>query len=103
MVLEFLLQRQSIELPSKGKLSVDLLLRDVEVFDVKEANFRDGMVQLLDELLFAARPVELAEVEGDKFRPVNCYEPVVRTAPSQLSRKSSYVLPWSPGLVHTSQ
>lgn len=103
VVLEFLLQRQSVELPSEGKLSVDLFLGDVEVLDVKEANFRDGVVQLLNELLFAAGPVELAEVEGDKFRPVNCYEPVVRTAPSQLSRKSSYVLHWSPGLVHTSQ
>lgn len=72
VVLELLLERQRIELAAQGELPVHLLLGDVEVLDVKEAHFGDGVVQLLDEFLLAAGLVELAQVERDELGPVHC-------------------------------
>lgn len=37
VILEFLVEWQSIEFASKGKLAVDFFLADVEVFDIEEA------------------------------------------------------------------
>lgn len=93
MILEFLLNGQAVELSSEGELSINLLLGDVEVLHIEEAlgtvrftvwgcfsvgmfksptNFGDSMFKLLDQLLLAARLVELAEVKGNQVRPVHC-------------------------------
>lgn len=37
VILEFLVEWQSIEFAPQGKLAVDFFLADVEVFDVEEA------------------------------------------------------------------
>ena len=70
VILEFLLEWQSVEFASQGKLAVDFFLADVEVFHVEEAcymsvstmrkvlacfvltNMSNGMVQLLDKFFF---------------------------------------------------
>lgn len=39
MILEFLLEWQSVECTPQGKLAIDLFLGDVEVFDVEEAYY----------------------------------------------------------------
>lgn len=44
MVLELLLEWHRIKLPAEGEVVVYFLLGDVEVFDVEEAHFGDGVV-----------------------------------------------------------
>lgn len=73
VVLELLFKRKRVEFSSQGKLSVDLLLGDVEVLDVEEAHFGNGVVQLLDELLFAAGLVKFTQIESDQLSPFNCW------------------------------
>ena len=53
VVLQLLLKRQFVELATKSKLSVDFLLANVEVLDVKEADMLSSVGQLLSELLLA--------------------------------------------------
>lgn len=72
VVLELLFERQRVELASQSELSIHLLLGDVEVLDVEEAHFGDGVIQLFDEFFLAAGLVELAQVESDELRPVHC-------------------------------
>lgn len=72
MVLQPFLKRQGIEFTTESKLPVYFFLGDVEVFDVEEADIRNGMVQFLDELFLAAWLVEFAEVECNELSPVHC-------------------------------
>lgn len=68
---QLLLQRQRVELAAQRELLIDLVLADVEVFHVEEADVVHGVFELLDECLLAAGLVKEPEVEGDEFRPVD--------------------------------
>lgn len=54
VILELLLERQSIKLSSERKLLIDLVLADIEVLHVEEPDMPDGMLELLDQLLLAS-------------------------------------------------
>lgn len=71
MVLELLLQRQVIEFPSEGKLSVDFFLADVEVLHIEEADMLCSVGELFGQLLLAVWSVEEAEVESYQLGPVD--------------------------------
>ena len=53
-----------------GELSVDMLLRNVEVLDVEEAIFTNGLDQSLCELLPAFWGAVKAKVDRDQICPV---------------------------------
>jgi hypothetical protein len=71
VVLELLLQGEVVELPSEGKLSVDLFLADAEVLHVEEADMLCSVSELFGQLLLAVRSVEQAEVESYQLGPVD--------------------------------
>jgi len=70
--LQLLLEGQRVEFTAERKLLVDLVLRNVKVLDIEEADVVDGVLELLDELLLAVGLVKQAEVERDKLGPVDC-------------------------------
>ena len=53
-----------------GELSVDMLLRNVEVLDVEEAIFTNGLDQSLCKLLPAFWSTVEAKVDRDQICPV---------------------------------
>lgn len=71
MELELLLEGQAVKLAAQGKLLVDFVLGNIKVLDVKKADVVDGVLELLDEFLFAAGLVKEAEIEGDELGPVD--------------------------------
>lgn len=62
MELQLLVKRKLIELSSQGKLPIDFFLANIEVLDVEKAYVLSRVRQLICQLLFAARLVELAEI-----------------------------------------
>jgi hypothetical protein len=71
VVLELLLQRQVIELPSKGKLTVDFFLADAKVLHIEEADMLRSVSELFCQLLLAVWSIEEAEVESYQLGPVD--------------------------------
>lgn len=71
VVLELLLQRQVIELPSEGKLTVDFFLTDAKVLHIEEADMLCSVGKLFCQLLLAVWSIEEAEVESHQLGPVD--------------------------------
>jgi len=71
VVLEFLLQRQIVELPSESELSVDFFLTDTEVLHIEEADMLRSVSELFGQLLLAVWSVKQAEVESHQLGPVD--------------------------------
>jgi hypothetical protein len=100
VVLELLLQRQVVELPSEGKLSVDLFLADAEVLHVEEADMLCSISELFGQLLLAVWSVEEAQVESYQLGPVDLMiELELNDSILQIIR--TYGRLWSLGLVCT--
>jgi hypothetical protein len=71
VVLELLLQRQVVELPSESKLTVDFFLADSEVLHIEEADMLCSVSELFGQLLLAVWSIEEAQVESYQLGPVD--------------------------------
>jgi hypothetical protein len=71
VILELLLQRQFVELPSESKLSVDFFLADAKVLHIEEADMLRGVSELFGQLLLAVWSIEEAQVESYQLGPVD--------------------------------
>ena len=68
-ILELLLEGGLVQLLANSELSVDALLRDVEVLHVEEPVLPDGLDERLRELLVPFRRSVQAEVKRNEIRP----------------------------------
>lgn len=85
-VLQLLLERSLVEFLAERELTVDALLRDVEVLHVEEAMFADSGDEGLRELLFAFWRVEQSQVDGRKICPFELLLYVNQMSESALLR-----------------
>ena len=69
-VLQLLLEWGLVALLANDKLSIDTLLRDVEVLDIEETIFADGLDEVLSEFLLSLWRTVKAEIDSYKVCPV---------------------------------
>ena len=69
-VLQLLLEWGLVELLANGKLPIDTLLRDVEILDIEETIFADGLDEVLSEFLLSLWRTVKAEIDSYKVCPV---------------------------------
>lgn len=85
-VLQLLLERSLVEFLAERELTVDALLRDVEVLHVEEAMFANSGDEGLRELLLAFWRVEQSQVDGRKICPFELFLYVNQMSESALLR-----------------
>jgi hypothetical protein len=100
VVLELLLQRQIVELPSESKLSVDFFLADAEVLHIEETDMLCSVGELFGQLLLAVWGIKEAQVESHQLGPVDLMIKL-ELYTSDLHIVWTYGLLWSLGLVCT--